>query len=306
MLPTRRFTLELLHPKHWLSWFALLVWILISLLPYSVQYGMAKLLSPLLRINKKRVHQARVNIRLCFPNLSESEREKLLRENLFSTAMAVFETGIAWFWPKWRLRRLVKVSGLEYIQNAQADGRGVLLLSLHMTTLDVGNAMLGQFVDFSGIYKPHKNPVFDWMQKNRREAYCKNVVMFVREDVRTMVQLLREGKLVYYAPDRNLADKRFVFINFFGVPTATLTATSRFSRIGDAHVIPFVPYRLKKAKGYLIKVLPKLENFPSGDDQQDAQRVNQFMEDAILECPEQYLWAQKRFKTRPDGKTKVY
>jgi KDO2-lipid IV(A) lauroyltransferase len=300
------FSYALLKPQHWPSWILLAIWILIAQLPYKIQYAFAKLLSPLLRLNKKRVHQAKVNLALCFPQMTEHEREKLLRDNLFSTAMTVFEMGIAWFWPKWRLERLYSLSGFEHIQQAQAEEKGALLLSLHFTTLDIGGAMLGRYVNYDGMYKPHSNPVFDFLQKNRREAYCKSVIAFSRDNVRMMINQLRKGRMIWYAPDRDLGEKLSVFVPFFGVQTATVTATSQFARMGRAKVIPFSQYRLPWGRGYQVIVHPPFDNFPTEDEMADARRVNEFMENEILKCPEQYFWAQPRFRTRPPGEKKLY
>lgn len=300
------FSKTLLAPRHWPSWIGAGLWFLLVQLPYSWQWAMARWLGPKLRRNKKRVHQARTNLQLCFPEMSESEREKLLDENLISTAMAMFETGIAWFWPKWRLRRLFGISGLEHVEQAQRDGQGALLLSLHFTTLDIGSAMLGQYVNYDGMYRPHINPVYDYLQKKRREAYCKGGMAFSRDNVRAMIGQLRKGRMIWYAPDRDLGEKMSVFVPFFGVQTATVTATAQFARMGRAKVIPFCQFRRADGTGYDVVIHPVFENFPSGDELADARRVNEFMEQQIRKAPEQYFWAQPRFKTRPEGEAKVY
>src|SRR3954465_10476086 len=181
------FTRALLAPRYWLAWFGVAVWFLLSQLPYPVQYYLPHLLIPYLRRNKKRFNQAQTNIRLCFPDLSEAERDAILQETLYSTAMAIFETGIAWFWPKWGLRRLFTITGVEHVEAALAKGEGALLLSMHFTTLDIGSAMLGQYVNYDGMYSPHKNPVYDFMQKVRREAYAPGGTAFSRDNVRAMI-----------------------------------------------------------------------------------------------------------------------
>jgi KDO2-lipid IV(A) lauroyltransferase len=300
------FTRALLAPRHWPSWLGAGVWFLIAQLPYRFQFFLARVLSPLLHLNKKRIHIARTNLRLCFPDKSEAEREALLKQNLVSTAMAVFETGIAWFWPKWRLRRLFTLTGIEHIEQAQREGQGALLLSLHFTTLDIGSAMLGQYVNYDGMYSPHSNLVFDYLQKQRREAYCKGGIAFSRDNVRAMIAQLRKGRIIWYAPDRDLGAKISVFVPFFGVPTATVTATSQFARLGRAKIIPFTQHRRDDGSGYDVLVHPAFENFPSGDELADTRRVNEFMEVEILKQPEQYFWAQPRFKTRPEGEPKLY
>jgi len=306
-MSSHQFNRALLAPRHWPSWLGLVLWVLISQLPYRLQILLARGLSPLLqRFNKERAHQAQVNISLCFPHLSEVEQAALVKETIFSTAMAMFETGIGWFWPKWRLRRLFTITGVEHVEQAQKEGQGALLLSLHFTTLDIGSAMLGQYVDYDGMYNPHKNPVYDYVQKVRREAYCKDGIAISRDNVRSMISQLRKGRMIWYAPDRDLGDKNALLVPFFGVPSATLTATAQIARLGRAKIIPFSQRRLANGRGYEVTIHPPFENYPTGDEYADARRVNEFMEQEILKCPEQYFWAQKRFKTRPQGVPSYY
>lgn len=299
------FSRSLLAPRHWPSWMGAGIWYLLAQLPYRFQIVLARLISPLLKRNKKRLHMAQVNIDLCFPHLSEAERQKLLDETLFSTAMAIFETGIAWFWSKKRLRRLFTISGVEHLEAAKRDGQGALLLSMHFTHLDLGSAMLGQHTDYDGMYRPHKNPVYDYLQKTRREAYCPGITI-PRDNVRLMISRLRQGRMVWYAPDRDLGARMSLFVPFFGVQTATVSATSKFAQMGRAKVIPFTQRRLDNGKGYDLVIHPPFDDFPSGDEYQDTLRVNQFMEREILKCPGQYFWAQPRFKTRPEGEPPLY
>ncbi len=306
MSATRQF-LSLISPRYWPSWLLLALWYLLAQTPYRFQWWLARVLSPLLRLNKKRLGIAETNLRLCFPEWSEQQRRRALSENLFSTAMAMMESGMAWFWPKWRLRRLYRVKGLQHLEQARRDGQGALLLSLHFTTLDLGCAMLSQHYAFDGMYTPHRNPVFDWVQRKGRERYSKESTQAIpRNSVRTMVSRLRQGKFVWYAPDRDLGPKVSIFVPFFGVPAATVTATGSIARMGRAKVIPFTQRRLPSGRGYELVIHPPFEAYPSGDGYQDTLRVNQFMEREIIKCPEQYFWAQPRFKTRPPGAEPLY
>src|SRR5690625_2729001 len=114
---------QLLAPRYWLAWLAAGVWFLLAQLPYRFQWWLARVLAPLLKLNKKRFGYAKRNLELCFPELSEAEREQLLKGNMESTAMALFETGIAWFWPKWRLRRLSPLKGWRIWTRPRRAGR---------------------------------------------------------------------------------------------------------------------------------------------------------------------------------------
>jgi Kdo2-lipid IVA lauroyltransferase/acyltransferase len=204
------------------------------------------------------------------------------------------------------LRRLYKIKGLEHIAAAQASGQGALFLSMHFTSLELGNRMLGQHVDYDGMYRSHNNPVYDYLQKVRREAFVKSGTVFSRDNVRGMMTRLRQGHMIWYAPDRDLGGKASLFVPFFGVQASTITATAGFARAGRALVIPFTQKRLPKGKGYELVVHPPFDNFPSGDEYLDALRVNQFMEAEIRKMPGQYFWAQPRFKTRPTGEEPLY
>ena len=144
------------------------------------------------------------------------------------------------------------------------------------------------------------------MQKTRREAYAPGGTAFSRDNVREMVSRLRKGRMIWYAPDRDLGEKVSVFVPFFGVQTATVTATAQFARLGRAKIIPFTQKRLPHGKGYELIIHPPFDNYPTGDEYADALRVSQFMEDEISKIPGQYFWAQPRFRTRPEGESKLY
>ncbi len=299
------FRLAFLHPRFWSLWLGLgLLW-LIAQLPYRLLLGLGRGLGALMyRLAGSRRRIAARNLELCFPAMGAVERERLLSENFASTGIAFFEMAIAWWWPAWRLARLGRVEGLEHLQQARADGQGVILLAVHFTTLEMGGGLLGMRQDMYGMYRPHKNPLFDYVQRRGREQRLLGVIG--RDDVRGMLKRLREGAVVWYAPDQDYGAQRSVFVPLFGVPAATVTATSKFARMGRARVIPFTQQRLPNGQGYRLVIHPPLADFPGESEETDCLRINQWIEQAIGACPEQYLWAHRRFKTRPPGEPKLY
>jgi len=88
--------------------------------------------------------------------------------------------------------------------------------------------------------------------------------------------------------------------------TSTLLSTQRIAKITGAPVVPFYGARLENKAGYVIRLSPALENFPSDNDLEDATKINQAIEHQVKQTPEQYLWAHRRFKTRPEGEKDVY
>ncbi len=300
-----RFSAYFLHPRFWLLWLGLgLLW-LVTLLPYRVLLRLGRGLGALMyRLATSRRKIVELNLQLCFPQMSALERQRMVKENFASTGMTFFEMAISWWWPVARLRRLGTVEGVEHLQQAEAEGQGVILMALHFTTLELGGALLAVQRGMYGMYRAHKNPVFDYVQRRGREQRLLGVVE--RDDVRGMLKLLRAGGVVWYAPDQDYGAQRSVFVPLFGVPAATVTATSKFARMGRARVIPFTQQRLPNGQGYRVIVHPALADFPSDSEEADCLRINQWIEQAINVCPEQYLWAHRRFKTRPPGEAKLY
>jgi KDO2-lipid IV(A) lauroyltransferase len=111
---------------------------------------------------------------------------------------------------------------------------------------------------------------------------------------------------VWYAPDQDFGPKHSVYAPFFNVPAATITATSRFAKLNDSPILMFTHHRCHDDSGYELELFPVIENFPSGDDVQDATRINQELEKGILKDPSQYMWVHRRFKTHPEGKNFLY
>ena len=302
-----RFRAAFFHPRFWLLWLGLGVLWLVVQLPYKVQLCIGRGLGALMyRVAGDRRRIATRNLELCFPEKSAAERKQLLKENFASTGIAFFEMAMSWWWSKPRLAKLAHVEGLEHLKQAQLEGKGVILMAFHFTTLEIGAALLGQQHTIDGMYRAHKNPVFDYVQRRGRERHNADAQAIEREDVRGMLKVLRKGRAIWYAPDQDYGPKQSVFVPLFGVPAATVTATSKFAKLGRALVIPMTQIRLANGCGYLIKIEAPLQDFPGETDEQDCLRINQWIERAIEVQPEQYLWAHRRFKTRPEGEAKLY
>ncbi len=293
-------------PRYWPTWFGLGLLRLTLLLPYPAMRGLASLLGNLLyvvAISRRRV--TLTNLRLCFPQMSETERRQLARKSFISSAMSLFEGALSWWGSDSRLRKLYRIEGLENLEKARATGKGVILLGGHYTTLEISGRFLAYHVEgLQPIYKPARNALFEAVMASSRKRLFDDLVPSV--DMRRIVRNLKQGKVMWYAPDQDFGRERSVFAPFFGFPTATLTTTARLAKLSGAPVVPYYSERLPGNAGFLVKLLPPLENYPSGDDMADATLTNQILEQQIQRVPEQYLWLHKRFKTRPLGEPGVY
>lgn len=300
-----KFTQQLLHPRYWLTWFGIGIWYMLVLLPYPVIYQLGKGLGLLAgKIMNKRRETARQNIKLCFPDMPQSEQEQLLRDNFISTGIAIFETGMAWFWSDSRLKKRVKIINGEYITHVQNSGQGVLLIGIHFLTLELGARILGMAHPGVGVYRPNDNPVLDYVQLKGRLKSSK--YMLNRYNTKGMIRALKEGELLWYAPDHDYGPKNSVFVPFFAVEkVATTVGTSILAKLGQPAIIPFIPKR-EKDGNYVVSVTPPLENYPDNDEVAAAVFINKAIEHEILKAPEQYMWLHRRFKTRPEGEPSLY
>ncbi|QCR36455.1 Kdo(2)-lipid IV(A) acyltransferase [Nissabacter sp. SGAir0207] len=303
-LPT--FNRSLLHPRYWPTWLGLGILYLLVLLPYPVIYRLGTALGRFsMRFLKRRVHIAHRNLTLCFPDMPAHERDELVRKNFESVGMGLFETGMGWFWPEWRVRHWFTVTGDEHIKQAHLDKEGVLLVGIHFLTLELGARIFGIYNPGIGVYRPHDNKLMDWIQTWGRTRSNKS--MLDRKDLKGMIRSLKQGEIIWYAPDHDYGPRASVFAPLFAVPdAATTTGTYLLARMGKPAIIPFVPRRLPDGKGYEMHILPKVQDMPLESELAAATRMNQVVEEAILMAPDQYMWLHRRFKTRPEGQPSLY
>ncbi|GGY50569.1 lipid A biosynthesis lauroyltransferase [Bacterioplanes sanyensis] len=290
------------HPKHWPTWLGIGLLNLMTRLPFKTQLWVGRHIGLLLhRVGKQRRHIAEVNIQLCFPEKTQAERQALVRQIFIDNGIGLMETMMAWFrQPDYLLSR-TDFHGFEQVTEQLQQGRGVMLLGAHYSMLDLAGALVSNVQPVNVSYRPQDNPVMNYvMERGRARLYDR---CFTRKDIRGFIRTLKQGEVLWYAQDQDFGRKNSVFVDFFGMPAATITATSRIAKAGNAVVMPITYFRKQDNSGYDITVHAPL-NIPSGDDATDARMANAFLEQQLRQHPSQYLWLHKRFKTRPDKREK--
>lgn len=296
---------DYLAPRYWLLWLGFgLMW-LVARLPFRVQMAAGAVLGWLMYVLlPARRHIAEVNLQLCFPELSDEVRRKMLRRHFDALGKASIETAMAWWSTDAHLNRLHRFEGMEHLDAALAQGKGVILLCAHFTTLEIGARVFAMHRPMVAMYREHKNPLYEHIMRHHRKVHFHDAIP--RRDVRSAVRALKNNLPLWYAPDQDYGRKHSVFAPFFGVQAAMITATARFAKMSDAPVVPYFQERLADGSGYVMRLYPALEHFPVGDDVIDATTINAVIENEIRKFPEQYLWVHRRFKTRPEGESRPY
>ncbi len=281
-----------------------LLWLLHFLPLRVLGWGGNVLGMALYALAKERRFVARTNLRLCFPHMSAAEREKLVRRNFRAFARSILERSILWWSSPRRLDRLVRVAGLEHLE--QSRGKPTILLTAHFVALDVGGSWLARHTDVVTVYSLQKNPYMEQLLLQKRKRFGQPILYSRQDGLRPVIKAVREGHPFFYFTDQDQTVKDGAFIPFFGIPAATMTTLPRIAEMTKARIVPCITRVLPDYQGYEVRFYPAWENYPSGDMMADTLRMNEFIEQRVLEMPEQYFWLHKRFKTRPEGEAAFY
>ena len=286
--------LALAAPRWWPTWIGLALLWLIAQAPWRSQLALGRGLGGLMYLGaRERRRIAAINLALCFPEQTERQRRRLLRQNFAALGMSLFEMASAWWGPRRRLQRLADIRGREHLDAALARGRGVILLQGHFLTTDIGGQLLGLEVPFTATYAPPKNPVMRALTERVRGRHIARQIH--HQQVRDIVRELQANRVVWHGPDQSPSRRTSIEARFFGQPALSSVSTAKLARLSGAAVVPYHPVRQPDGR-YELRLEPALEDFPGDDLAAATRRVNEVIERHIRAAPEQYLWAHKRFK----------
>ena len=284
-----------LAPRHWPTWLGIGVMALLARLPWPLQRSLGRALGALLRttLPRRRDIAAR-NIALCFPGLDATAREALLRRHFAAIGIGLFEFARAWWGSVAPLRRGLVVEGLEHVHAARADGRGVIVVSGHFTTLEVA----------AGDVRPH--PAGRHVPAAcagghgmggapRRRRYA--AAMFPKQDLRGAVRHLKRGGLLWYAPTRTRAAATACSAVLRPAAHSLKSTTSGGMSRGGGSPAARAPRRRRLHAA----AFPRPPDIRPRTRWPDTAEVMAAIETMARAAPEQYLWIHRRFKRRPDG-----
>ncbi|MCZ6475767.1 MAG: lipid A biosynthesis acyltransferase [Gammaproteobacteria bacterium] len=301
-----RSLLQFWAPQYWFTWLVYAWMRAIVFLPFSWQLWLGKRLGRALQLLLyPRRHIAERNLSVCFPELSDQERNTLQRRHFEAIGASVTEMSMAWFGSKKTIRDLIHVEGEENLRDALAKGKGVILFCAHFTTFEFFSPTLEQLCPtVCAMYRIQRNEMMNViMTRGRRRSIDK---LFQKNSPREMLRSLAENAVVWYAADQSYRGKYSALVPFFDVPAMTNTATSRLVKMSGATLLTYFGRRLPDDSGYVLNIGAPLENFPSDDLVEDSTRLMKELETYVRQCPEQYCWIHRRFKGRPEPYPDLY
>ena len=272
---------------------------LLSKLPYPVFRTISESVGSIAWVlARPRRRVTLINLALCQPQMSEAERRRLGHQSFRCLMRSFFDRVILWWGSEARIRQLVTVEDMQHFK--AWHGKPLIILVPHFCGIDAGGLRFQMEVSAASMYANQKSQLLTRVMTEGRQRF-NGARMFLRNDgLRPAIRAIREGIPFYFLPDMDLGPRDAVFVDFFGVPAATVTSVARLARLTGAAVVPLIT-RLT-ADGYVAKFYPAWTDFPGDDLEAATRRMNAFIEQRVLEIPAQYMWSHKRFKTPAAGR----
>ena len=282
----------------------------LALLPLKVAQGFGVFLGRRMYrkgVENKMYQHTKSNIDQCFSELSENDKDALIKESLEQTGQAVAEMGMSWLWPVNKtLKKIKKVNNETVIQQGIEAGKGVILIAPHLGNWEILNLYLSNRYTFTAMYKPPKQKQLDELIKRMRARLGTDMAPANVQGVRKVMKALKRGEMVGILPDQEPEMEGGVFVDFFNSPALTMKLLPQLAAQTGAKVVCGYAKRLPNAEGFEIYFSEADPDIGSKDILVAASAMNRSVERCVRELPAQYQWEYKRFNTRPDGVAKIY
>jgi KDO2-lipid IV(A) lauroyltransferase len=253
---------------------------------------------------KRRV--TRINLRAVYPNIDAGQRNRIARASMTHYVRGVYEAGMLWHWPLERVfEHIDEVQGMELYLEAKRFPQGVILVGAHSGAWELLNLYMHQHLDGAVLYKPSRHPDIEEMLLEKRRRGGGVMVPATGSGLRTMFKYLKNGKTIGLAADQEPTLGEGQFAPFYGVETLTGVLLPRMAQRTGAPVL-FATCERRKGGRYRIHLFKAAEAIYDKDMRTAVSAVNRGIEQCINVDSAQYLWAYKRFRNQPDGKTSLY
>ena len=280
---------------------------LISLLPVRLQRWLSRPLGSLSwHLSGTKRRSTLKNLAACYPGMPEPDREKLGRASMRNYVLLGLETGMSWYWSHQRVLRLFDDPvGVEHMDNALAAGNGAIMLVPHLGAWEVMNLWLVPRYRNVALYKPGRYPEFEEKLLRKRERFGGKMAPTTRAGLKVIVRYLKSGRAAIVLPDQDPSEGQGRFAPFFEIPALTGVLASRLAQQTGCRAVFTVGKRVAGGR-FQVHFQPVEEAFYSPDMDTSLAALNRGVERCIDIDPEQYLWAYKRFKSRPEGEPPFY
>ncbi|MFA5631963.1 MAG: lysophospholipid acyltransferase family protein [Porticoccaceae bacterium] len=277
----------------------------ISRLPLRVARALGAIIGQLAWLCRSRgAKTTLINLKNCFPQMSERDRKALAARSMRHWGMTVLEIPVVWHRGKDSLALIRSVKGMDSIEAALAEGRGLMMVSPHHGNWEVVGYWVATLGPLTTLYQPPRRFDLDDLLQHVRAKTGATLVPTNVRGVASLIKALKQGQLVGILPDMEPELNSGVFADFFGVPALTMTLIHSLQQKSNAAVLIGVAQRVPG--GFDIIFIDPGRDIASADAATSATAMNRAIENLVTLAPEQYQWEYKRFKRRPEGMVRLY
>ncbi len=261
----------------------------------------------LILIPNKQRHCARINVRICLPDLSFLQRQWLWMRSLIETVKTLLESPRLWLGEQEKVLQLIrKVDGLEAVKQATKKGKGVIFIAPHLGNWEIIGQFYSHHFPMVLMYRPQKNRALDNIIRHGRERFGAQLVPSTRKGLAMLLKSLRENKTIGILPDQNPGAGAGVYVPFFGIAANTPIFATRLASRTNAAAFVITAERLTFGRGYHLHIEAASKCLYDKEVETGAACMNRDMEKIILRRPAQYWWGYNRFRHRPEGEPEIY
>ena len=298
--------------RHWIEYG--FVWLLVAglgSLPRAVARFAGRALGSAAFLLLERLRRVGLRtLQIAYPEWAEARRREMLRQVYRNLGWLLAEFCLMRHYTAEQAREFIEYEGLEHYLDAQAAGRGVLVLTGHLGAWELSSF----FHSLAGypmglVIRRLDNPLVDAFV-NRMRCLHGNRVIHKDDFARGLISAMHAGETVGILMDTNMTPPQGVFVPFFGLPACTASGLAKVALRTDAAVVPGFLLWDQGLRQYILRFGPRLKLMRSGDAEADVlANTAQFtatIEEYVRRYPEQWLWMHRRWKTRPAGEAGVY
>lgn len=244
---------------------------------------------------------SRINLRLCYPQMSAQQIERLCKKRMLQLGQAFVETPRVWRKPStWLERKIIAVEGMALFQAAMDDKRGTILIVPHQGNWEVVGLWVSPRSKMTSLYEPPKIPELGRWIKSSREQSGATLVPTDGRGVAALIKALKRGETTAILPDQQPEESGGIYVPFMGVQTRTMTLLTNL--IGRSGCQALFCSAIREPGGWRLHFLPAEDELYSEDKTVAVSALNKGVEEMVELAPEQYQWEYKRFRAQPDGR----
>jgi len=282
-------------------------------LPFRLAFRVGETIGWLLYIcDRSHRRVGMINLALAFPEKSEAERRRILRESLLNLGRLMAEFCHLYTLTKENIAEHVRLANPEYWRalSNKCKETGALVLTGHFGNWELsGYAHAYYGFPLHIVHRRLRNPLIDNVIVQVREQ-CGNKVIRKTTAGIEVFRALKQKAFVVAAVDQNASGRMGVFVPFFSRLASTSSGLAGLALASGVPVIPAFLVREHGSWQHRLEVLPPVEPVRTGDQEADLRettaKFTAVFQQIIEQYPDHWLWIHKRWKRRPDGEAAIY